>query len=307
MPFVAIVTLALSILPASHASAATKSDELLQKLTAQGFVNDFSGILNPQQRDALEQRVRELQTKTSAQLSVVTVQSLEGGDIDDFANKLFSRWGIGLKGKNNGVLLLVAIDDRKARIEVGYGLEPIVPDVLAGRILDDELFPQFRKGKYADGLNNAVQRLAATIERGEPPSKLAMGVSAAFRPTKQSLPEQLKATAFFSLFVMIGLFMAGAGLGSRHFFLVLWGTGFGGIPMFMAIQVGGVVPFILIPLGLLLFCVGLIKGIANPKAFAGGGGYSGGSWSSGGGFSSGGGGGGFGGGSSGGGGASGGW
>jgi uncharacterized protein len=85
----------------------------------------------------------ELRRKTGAQFAVVTLKSLEGGQIDDFANKLFKKWGVGEKGKNNGIMLLVAMQDRKARIEVGYGLEPILPDALAGRVLDEQLFPAF--------------------------------------------------------------------------------------------------------------------------------------------------------------------
>ena len=96
---------------------------------------------------------------------MVTLKSLEGGQIDDFAVKLYKRWGIGQKGKDNGVLLVVAIDDRKARIEVGYGLEPILPDALAGRVLNEQLFPAFRQKRYAEGLTAAVNRVAEIIER----------------------------------------------------------------------------------------------------------------------------------------------
>ena len=292
--------------------AATPSDTLLANLQAQqGFVHDFAHVLGPEQRDVLEQRVRELQTKSGAELAVVTIKSLEGGQIDDFANKLFNRWHIGQKGKDNGVLLLVAVDDHKARIEVGYGLEPVIPDVLAGRILSEELFPQFRNGQYFEGLNRTVQRLAAIIERGEPPSKFQTGLWTVFHPSKQPLGQQLIMTAFLSLFVMIGMFTAGGGIGAGQFPSVMFGAVFTGVPMFMACMIGGWTPIVLIPLGLILFCAGVIKGIKTPDAFSNigtSGGYngSGGSWGGGGGFSCGGGGG-FGGGSSGGGGASGGW
>src|SRR5207247_10289359 len=94
--------------------------------------------------------------------------SLEGGQIDDFAVKLFARWGIGEKDKKTGVLRLVGMQDRKARIEVGYGLEPILPDALAGRILDEQLFPAFKQQRYADGLTAAVNRIVEIAERNEP-------------------------------------------------------------------------------------------------------------------------------------------
>ena len=304
---------------ATLGSAAIQSDTLLNRLQPDGFVNDFAHVLNSQQRAALEQRVRDLQQKNGAELAVVTVASLEGGQVDDFTGKLFKRWGIGQKGKDNGVMLLVAIQDRKMRIEVGYGLEPILPDALAGRIIDEELRPQFRQSNYPEGLKRGVERIAAIIERGEPPSQLDSVKAVLFRPSQMQLSEQLGATAFFSLFVMIGAFLVGAGLGARVSFFVMFGLFFGGIPLLMACMMGGIVLKVLLPLGTVLLCVGFVKGRKNPGAFRQGSyrGSNSHTWvwgatsssssgSSCGGFSSGGGGG-FGGGSSGGGGASGGW
>ncbi len=153
---------------AAAAWAIIPSDALLQGLKPRGFVNDYAGILNPVQRAALENRTVQLRQKTGAQFVVVIVKSLEGGQIDDFTSKLFSRWGVGEKGKNNGLMLLVALEDRKARIEAGYGLEPILPDALAGRVIDEQLFPAFQRQQYATGLEAAVSRIAQIIERGEP-------------------------------------------------------------------------------------------------------------------------------------------
>jgi uncharacterized protein len=289
------------------------TDRLLRSLQPTADVNDFAGILKPSERDALEQRCKELREKTGAQLAVVTLKSLEGGQVDDFAVKLFQRWGIGDKDKKNGLLLLVAIQDRKARIEVGYGLEPILPDALAGRILNEQLFPAFRQQRYADGLTAAVNRIIEIVEKNEP------------APVKPAQPH-IDINPFFIglvfplLFIAIGAFSLGAGLrGSR------------------GCQLPMLIPFIAIP-----FMIGWA--LASPWApllhtFVGficawlgwqtgrpgrrrrrnwnwgtdtwtwptGGGYSGGGWSGGsfsGGSSSWGG---FGGGSSGGGGASGGW
>lgn len=297
------------------------ADALLARLQPQGLLNDFAGILKPDERAALDAVLRGLEGKTGAQLAIVTLESLEGGQIDDFAEKLFKRWGIGQKGKDNGVLLLVALGDRKARIEVGYGLEPVLPDALAGRVLDEELFPAFGAGRHAAGLLAAARRLAEIIERAEP-------AGAARGP--QGLPGTLFLIVFLALFVGLGFFMAGAGLGAKAGFLVLWGSFFGGIPLSMAAGAaaigGSVAPLcVLGPFALAMGLFGLSKGRAHPRKFRSGarssratgwvwgasGGWS--SWGSGssrgwggGGFSSGGGGG-FGGGSSGGGGASGGW
>jgi uncharacterized protein len=88
---------------------------------------------------------------------------LEGGDVVDFSGKLFAKWGIGEKGKNNGVLLLASIDDRKLRIEVGYGLEGAINDAKAGRILDEQLIPAFKEQRYGVGLYQASVALAALV------------------------------------------------------------------------------------------------------------------------------------------------
>ena len=155
---------------ALHASVAlgTPSDDLLASLHATADVNDFAGILSPAEKAALEQRCRELRQRTGGQLAVVVVRSLQGGQVDDFTEKLFKQWGVGQADKKNGVMLLVALDDRKARIEVGYGLEPVLPDALAGRILQQQLFPAFKQQQYGPGLTAAVNRIAEIVEKGEP-------------------------------------------------------------------------------------------------------------------------------------------
>jgi uncharacterized protein len=149
-------------------------------------------------------------------LAVVTVKSLQGGQIDDFAVKLFKQWGIGQQGKNNGILLLVALDDRKARIEVGYGLEPILPDALAGRVLDQQLFPAFKQQRYFGGLQAAVNRVAEIIERNEPASAADRGQ--AFKPEVA-----VALVLFLGIFVAAGGFMLGRGAAFRDVALILFG------------------------------------------------------------------------------------
>ncbi len=299
---------ALLPLLVASAFAATPSDELLGRLKPSGKVNDFAGVLSPSQRSVMEQRLNGLEQKTGAQVAVVTVHSMEGGEIDDFTHKLFNRWGVGQKGRNNGVMVLVALNDRKARIEVGYGLEPILPDGLCGRILRQEMFPRFKEGRHADGLVAGVDRVVERIEKGEPASQAERESS---ELGDLPISKRLVVALFLSLFVGIGMFMSGAGCGARAFFFILWGGLFGGIPLLISLTGLGPV------LSLLLFCwavfmvvFGFRSGRNNPKTYRSGsrGGGAGWIWgaSSSGGFS-GGGGGGFGGGSSGGGGASGGW
>jgi len=305
------ITAALWLWPATTAQAVIPSDALLQRLNPQNNVRtyDVAGILRPDQKNAIEGILQGMEQQTGAQGAVVVVDSLEGGQIDDFANKLFRKWGIGQKDKNNGILLLVALKDRKARIEVGYGLEPILPDALAGRILDEQLFPAFRAGNYANGLTQTARRIAEIVTRNElaPPASIGSTVRTAGNGINSAMG-QFGATVFFGLFVLIGSFMLGGGIGSLNSTSIMFGLMFGGIPLGMAFASTGLLPrIILCSMAAIMGCVGLVKGIRNPQAFkwTTTSGRSG--WSSGGGFSSGGGGGGFGGGSSGGGGASGGW
>jgi uncharacterized protein len=272
-------------------------------------------------RESLENRCRQLRERTGAQLAVVTLKSLEGGQIDDFAVKLFKHWGIGQKDKKNGILLLVAVDDRRARIEVGYGLEPIIPDALAGRIIDIQLRPHFRKQQYAAGLREAVNRLCELVEKGEPADQQAL------EGPKAGTGAAALGIAFSAIFVAVGGFVLGVGLGLPQGGAVMFGLVFAGFAMAFGFALAGVAAVSVHSIvGLLAALVGwrLAKedggrgggrrrGRSSPWNWNwggvgtyGGGGSSGGGWSSGGGgFSQGWGG--FGGGSSGGGGASGSW
>ena len=97
-----------------------------------GYVNDFAEILSEQQIQSISNYIKELQEKTTAEVAVVTMKSVAPYDINVYAVKLFEKWGIGVKGDDNGVLILLSLKERKVRIEVGYGLEGILPDGLAG-------------------------------------------------------------------------------------------------------------------------------------------------------------------------------
>ena len=294
------------------------TDRLLNSLEATADVNDFAGILSPAELQSLEARCRDLREKTGAQLAVVTLKSLEGGQIDDFAVRLFKRWGIGRKSERDGVLLLVAIDDRKARIEVGYGLEPILPDALAGRILSEQLFPAFKQRQYGQGLQAAVERIAAIVEKNEPAPQALQG------PAGDAGPWFI--VFVLGLFVAIGSFLLGANIARKEFQQLPFAAAFILFPILIGLCLAfPLAPLIHLPLSLLLTWFGY-QSIQNhhrgPRGKSRGwdwgtpgtsswdwGPSVGSSGWSGGGFSGGGGGswGGFGGGSSGGGGASGGW
>jgi uncharacterized protein len=134
----------------------------------QGHVNDFAGVKDPQTRQNLEQTLAQLTEKTGAEVAVVTVPDMGGLDESTYAVELFKEWGIGSKERNDGVLLLLAVKERKVRIEVGYGLEPIITDARSGQILDQYVIPSFRQNDFNTGLNQGALALAGIIakERG---------------------------------------------------------------------------------------------------------------------------------------------
>ena len=277
------VVVALLLLVGGFASrpapAATPSDALRERLQHNGDINDFAKVLTPADKAALAERCRALREKTGAGFVVVVIDSLEGGQIDEFANKLFKQWGIGQKGKDNGLLLLVSMRDHKARLEVGYGLEPIIPDALAGRILDEQLFPAFKQQRYAEGLKAAVNRAAELVERGEPAPPEARHKG---RPPVP-VPQQILMTAFLALFVLIGSFLLGAGIGAKAGPLGLFGAFFCGVPFFMGLVAAApLAPIVHTPLGLLFIWLGLRVGRKHPGSFRGnrtGGGSSASPWS----------------------------
>ncbi|MBP7831032.1 MAG: TPM domain-containing protein [Kiritimatiellae bacterium] len=204
------------------------SDALLARLQPAGYLNDFAGLFDEPSRVKLETFLGELKTRTGAEVAVVTLKSLEGGVIDDFANRLFEKWGIGQKGKDNGALLLTAVEDRQVWIEVGYGLEGAIPDSKAGRILDEEVIPFFKENRYADGLTHGAVALAlvAAQEAGvnltsAAPAEISMSLTGA-PPASASSGQALSggaiaALAFVAVFifilVLVGIFGKKMGAG----------------------------------------------------------------------------------------------
>lgn len=122
-------------------------------------------ILSPQTRQALNAIGQDLDNKTTAQVAVVTVKTLDGQLIDEYGLTLLRQWGLGNKEKNNGALILVAVDDRQSRIEVGYGLEGVLPDGLTGRIQDQQMLPYFKQGQYEKGIVQGYLTVATTVAK----------------------------------------------------------------------------------------------------------------------------------------------
>ena len=130
------------------------------------LVTDYANVLETGQRQRLEQRLVAFDDSTSTQVAVVLMRSVGNYDIADYSVQLYNKWGIGGKKNNNGVLILVAVDDHKTFITTGYGIEGVLPDILCKRIVEDDMLPAFRSGDYYTGLADATQSIM-DIVRGE--------------------------------------------------------------------------------------------------------------------------------------------
>lgn len=146
----------------------------------QGYVSDFARVVDVAGRMEIEDYLGALERGTGVQVAVVTVSSLNGEPIEDFTNSLYRKWGIGKKGSNEGLMVLFAIQDRKMRIEVGYGLEPILPDGVVGSV-QRSLREELRAAKYGDAILKCVRSLGSRIQQAKgvavsdlpPPSSVA--------------------------------------------------------------------------------------------------------------------------------------
>src|SRR6267154_495147 len=136
--------------------------EPISQLKATGYVNDFAGVLDASSSEAMRNICQQIDQKAKAQIAIVTIHSLDGSDIESYASNLYKAWGIGPKSSNRGVLILLAIDDHKRRIEVGYGLEPILPDGKVGGF-GREAIPLLRQNQYGSALLLMTQRVANVI------------------------------------------------------------------------------------------------------------------------------------------------
>lgn len=132
-----------------------------------GRVNDTAGVLEPDEERALENYLASVETSTSAQMVLLTIPSLEGDPLEDFSMRVAEAWKIGQKGADNGILLLVAVEDRAVRIEVGYGLEGTLPDGKCGTIIRQVIVPHFRNGNYYEGISGAFEVMGQAIS-GDP-------------------------------------------------------------------------------------------------------------------------------------------
>lgn len=140
--------------------------KLPEKQSPPRLVNDYANVLSDAQERELEAKLVEFDNKTSTQISIVTIATLDGYDVSDYGLALFNKWGIGQANKKNGVLLLAAIQDRKVTIRVGKGLEGVLTDAKSGTIIRSEIVPAFRDQRYYDGLSSASDAIIA-VTKGE--------------------------------------------------------------------------------------------------------------------------------------------
>jgi len=131
----------------------------------EGWVNDFAGVIDSESRSRMNALGQEVKNKTGAELAVVTVRDMGGLPVEDYANRLYRGWGIGDREKNEGALILLAMQERKVRIETGYGLEGLFNDARCGDILDHSVLPEFRQGDYGGGLLAGMRAMGEIIAR----------------------------------------------------------------------------------------------------------------------------------------------
>lgn len=186
----------------------------LTKLKPQGYVSDFANVLDSTDRAQLERYCTQVEQATGAQLAIVTIQSLDGDPIEDDANALYRQWGIGKKGKDEGALLLLSVGDRKSRLEVGYGLEPIVPDGFSGSVLR-EMRPSLREGNYGQALIAGTAHIGQTIAqaKGVTIERTLPRRSAPLAPRSRGIPWPLVIVGIFILLSLLSRGGRGGGGG----------------------------------------------------------------------------------------------
>lgn len=141
-------------------SIATQAQDFPEPLLPRRIVNDLTEMFSSHEADALEQKLRHFNDTSSTQIAIATVPSLQGYEPNDYAQRLAEKWGVGQKGKDNGILILLKpkTKDEKGQIAiaVGYGLEGVVPDAVASRIIREEIIPEFQQGNYYKGIDRAT-------------------------------------------------------------------------------------------------------------------------------------------------------
>jgi len=198
-----------------------------------GWVNDFAGVIDKTSADKLNSLIEEVEQKTTTEIAVVTINSIAPYDEKEYARMLFDSWMPGKKGKDNGLLVLLAVKERRWRIETGYGVEGILPDGLCGQIGRNYMVPYFKEARYGEGLYQGVRAIANVIAKDAHVTLAALGGFEEVAPGKQSslaLPDNLvMPVVFIVLLLLIALInLAERGYYGGGYYGGSWGGGFGG-------------------------------------------------------------------------------
>ena len=186
-----------------------------------GRVVDTANIIPDEDEAALTAKLEALETQSQRQFVIATLPDLQGYDIADYGYQLGREWGIGDAERNDGILLLVAPNDRKTRIEVGYGLEGIMTDAMSSVIINQQMLPRFREGDYAGGINAAADTIIQQLTLPEDEARAIAAQTAAERPASGSKKASIDFPTiiflgFFLLFVILPMLRSGGRRGKRY-------------------------------------------------------------------------------------------
>ena len=197
-----------------------------------GRVTDNADILSPSMKKTLTERLKAHEDSTGNQIAVLTVPSLEGESIEGYAEAVFKEWKLGQKGKDNGILLIVAPQDRRMRIEVGYGLEGTIPDSVAGSIIRNAITPKFKSGDYDGGVDAGISAILTVLETGktefaetakaEAKESSFSGIEAPDMPLTEKLLFGAFIFGIIGLFTVIGILTPGVGWFLYFFLIPFW-------------------------------------------------------------------------------------
>jgi uncharacterized protein len=197
-----------------------------------GRITDNAQILSPEKRRILTERLKEHEDRTTNQIAVLTIPTIHGESIEEYAVDVFQEWKLGQKEKDNGILIVIIPDDRRMRIEVGYGLEPTLTDGMAGQIIRSIMTPRFKEGDFDGGIADGVNTVMNVLEGAELPDMADDNVSTEksddfiFRGTDMGIMERILLGAFIfgiiGLFTVIGILTPGMGWLLYLFLIPFW-------------------------------------------------------------------------------------
>ena len=196
-----ILVLMVLVLSPSFSAASTPEPPAAPR----DYVVDLAGVLSGDVQTRLNAYLQELERKTGAQVLVLTVQTLDGQSVEEFAFNTKKKWKLGQKGKDNGVLIALAVQDRKYRFEVGYGLEEVLPDSLVGTIGRQYLVPYLKQGDYNNGISAATLAVANTIASHEGVEIAGMPRVRSVQMTGGSRANPLFGTVIFGVILLVAL------------------------------------------------------------------------------------------------------